>query len=86
MNIVLIGATGGIGRCLTKDLLNNHELYLGGHNKSNLSSLASEFNLSSNQVSEVDVKSFDSINNFMLSDSAPASSIVSLNAPSSTVS
>tara|TARA_X000001036_G_scaffold321766_1_gene300240 strand:+ start:48 stop:773 length:726 start_codon:yes stop_codon:yes gene_type:complete len=75
MNIVLIGATGGIGRCLTKDLLNNHELYLGGHNKSNLSSLASEFNLSSNQVSEVDVKSFDSINNFMLSADKYLSSI-----------
>ena len=75
MNIVLIGAAGGIGRCLTKELLNNHELYLGGHNKSNLNSLVSEFNLSSNQVSEVDVKSFDSINDFMLSADKYLSSI-----------
>ena len=39
MNIVILGATGGIGKVLSNNLSSNHDLYLGSRNKNNLDEL-----------------------------------------------
>ena len=39
MNIVIIGATGGIGKCLSVELSKNNSLFLGSRNSDNISKL-----------------------------------------------
>ena len=42
MNIVIFGATGGIGKCLSFDLINNHNLYIGSRDSNKVDNLLSD--------------------------------------------
>jgi len=66
MNIVIIGATGGIGKCLSIELSKNNSLFLGSRNSDSISELInSEDTGSSVSGSSVDVTSFSQIENFL---------------------
>ncbi len=69
MNIVIFGATGGIGRCLTENLLKKHKLFIGSRNPDNVNKLIRTLTLNNRgsvlNGTMVDVDSFDSINNFL---------------------
>ena len=72
MNIVILGATGGIGKVLSNNLSLNHDLYLGSRNKDNLDELIlditqeSLYKENSHSIggSEVDGSEFDSLKEF----------------------
>ena len=72
MNIVILGATGGIGKVLSNNLSSNHDLYLGSRNKNNLDELIlditqeSVYKENSHSIggSEVDGSEFDSVKEF----------------------
>ena len=71
MNIVLFGATGGIGNCLSVDLSSNHSLFIGSRNKSQVDKLVSDIKSmninSSNLINgcSVDATSFESVSDFL---------------------
>ena len=66
MNILLIGATGGIGSALTKSLSKNHNLFIGSRNNENLSILKNSISTVNKLDSHiVDVCEFESINTFL---------------------
>ena len=66
MNIVIIGAAGGIGSTLSNHFSKNHNLFLGSRDETNLLNLKDNI-ISNNQydISTVDVTNFDSIETFM---------------------
>ena len=70
MNIVIFGATGGIGKSLSYELSKKHNLFLGSRYKSKIDkqvldmSRSVKFNKSING-SDVDVSNFDSIEKFI---------------------
>ena len=66
MNIVILGATGGIGSCLSKNLSIDHNLFLGSRQMDKVDSLVNEIK-TSNLVSghTVDATSFDEIDTFL---------------------
>ena len=67
MNIVIFGATGGIGKCLSFDLINNHNLYLGSRDSDKVENLLSDINNKSNicKGSQIDITEFSSIEPFL---------------------
>lgn len=66
MNIVIFGATGGIGKCLSLELAKNNNLFLGSQDNLKVQNLISDIN-ENNSVSGtyLDAKSFDSTENFL---------------------
>ena len=72
MNIILLGATGGIGKCLTSELLSNHNLFISSRDKNNLSNLIYDLNqnkINSNNLlngSVLDVSRFESVEEFLI--------------------
>jgi len=70
MNIVLFGATGGIGKCLSYELSRKHNLFLGSRDKNKINnqvldiSRKIKFKHSINGA-EVDVCNFDSTKDFL---------------------
>ena len=79
MNIVIFGATGGIGRCLTKNLSNEHKLFIGSRNPDNVDKLIRTMTINNKESilygTTVDVDSFDSIDSFLLEANAYLGSI-----------
>ncbi len=73
MNIVVFGATGGIGKCLSYELSKSHNLFLGSRNHSQIFDLVFDINqnLSSSQSNEsvcgmeVDATNFESVEAFL---------------------
>ena len=66
MNIVIIGATGGIGKCLSVELSKNNSLFLGSRNSDNISKLINSEDIGSSVSGcSVDVTSFNQIENFV---------------------
>ena len=69
MNIVVFGSSGGIGRCLVNNLLNNHNLYIGSRSQNKINKLIRTFNIHNKASmitgSKVDVQSFESIADFL---------------------
>ena len=64
MNIVIIGATGGIGKCLSVELSKNNSLFLGSRNSDNISKLINSEDIGSSVSGcSVDVTSFNQIEN-----------------------
>ena len=66
MNIVILGATGGIGSCLSKELSLKNNLYLGYRDKvkfDNLKSTINSQNLLSGET--IDIEDFDFSKNFL---------------------
>ena len=66
MNIVILGSTGGIGKCLSNSLSLDNNLFLGSRTVDKVNSLVSGINCN-NLVSgdSVDATSFDEINIFL---------------------
>ena len=66
MNIVIIGAAGGIGSTLCSHFSEQHNLFLGSRDETKLSNLKDNI-ISDNQcsISTVDVTNFDSIDSFI---------------------
>lgn len=66
MNIVIIGAAGGIGSALSDHFSENHNLFLGSRDETKLSKLKDSI-ISNNKcdISTLDVTNFDSIENFI---------------------
>ena len=66
MNIVIIGAAGGIGSALCNHFSENHNLFMGSRDEVKLSNLKDSI-ASNNKydISTVDVTNFDSIETFM---------------------
>ena len=68
MNIVIIGAAGGIGSALSNHFSENHNLFLGSRDEVKLSNLKDSINSNNHcDFSTVDVTSFDSIETFISS-------------------
>lgn len=72
MNIVLLGATGGIGKCLSKELLISHNLFIGSRYKKNIEILINEINTDNNDNlvntingDIVDASNFESVSSFL---------------------
>ena len=66
MNIVIIGATGGIGKCLSVKLSKNNSLFLGSRNSDNISELINSEDIGSSvSGSSIDVTSFNQIEDFL---------------------
>ena len=66
MNIVIIGAAGGIGSALCNHFSENHSLFMGSRDEANLSKLKDSIVSNSKyDISTVDVTNFDSIETFM---------------------
>ena len=42
MNIVIIGGTSGIGRCLSANLINNHNVFIGARTESDIGAVVKE--------------------------------------------
>ena len=69
MNIIIIGATGGIGNCLSHDLSTNHNLYIGSKNQEKVDTLINDINVKSNHNvsgSKLEASDFESIKEFLL--------------------
>tara|TARA_X000001036_G_scaffold345639_1_gene325451 strand:- start:2000 stop:2728 length:729 start_codon:yes stop_codon:yes gene_type:complete len=67
MNIVLLGATGGIGSSLSNHLSEKNNLFLGSRREQELSSLVNKIETNNNiNYSKVDITDFESIDNFIL--------------------
>jgi len=69
MNIIIIGATGGIGNCLSHDLATNHNLYIGSKNQEKVDTLINDINVESNHNvsgSKLEASDFESIKEFLL--------------------
>jgi len=65
LNIIIFGSTGGIGSCLSKELSNSHNLYLGfrdNYKFLDLKSQASSSNLFNGEI--IDVNDFESFKIF----------------------
>ena len=71
MNIVLVGATGGIGKCLTQELSSSHSLFIGSRKKDHIDKLINDINTinhdSINSISgcTVDASNFESTSEFL---------------------
>ena len=67
MNIVIFGATGGIGKCLSFDLINNHNLYLGSRDLDKVENLLSDINNNNNicRGNQIDITEFSTIEPFL---------------------
>ena len=68
MNIVILGATGGIGSCLVEYLSNDNNLFIGSRDLNKVNHLAEKINtLSSFNVNgtQLDASKFDSIKDFL---------------------
>ncbi len=68
MNIVILGATGGIGSCLAENLSNDNNLFIGSRDLNKVNHLVEKINaLSSFNVSgaQLDASKFDSIKGFL---------------------
>ena len=71
MNIVLFGATGGIGKCLSYELAKQHNLFMGSRDVVRIRDLAfnvnQELNIKERLVGSgaVDISDFDSIKDFL---------------------
>ena len=68
MNIIIIGATGGIGNCLSHDLSTNHNLYIGSKNQEKVDTLINDINVKSNHNvsgSKLEASDFESIKEFL---------------------
>lgn len=65
MNIVLLGATGGIGRCLSLNLSEKHNLFLGSRNKNEIINLVKTINNPHVFGDKIDATLFDSIEYFL---------------------
>ena len=73
MNIILIGATGGIGKSLSYELSKKHNLFLGSRNQNNIEQLIYDITQESiydnnhNSIGgcSVDASSFKSIEDFI---------------------
>tara|TARA_Y100000994_G_scaffold1920_1_gene2118 strand:- start:624 stop:1358 length:735 start_codon:yes stop_codon:yes gene_type:complete len=69
MNIIIIGATGGIGNCLSHDLSTSHNLYIGSKNQEKVDTLINDINVKSNHNvsgSKLEASDFESIKEFLL--------------------
>ena len=67
MNIVIFGATGGIGKCLSFDLINNHNLYIGSRDSNKVDNLLSDITHNKNicKGSQIDITEFSAIETFL---------------------
>jgi len=67
MNIILFGATGGIGKRLAYELSNKHKIFIGSRTKINIDSMISDISYRKKSIdgSVVDISDFDSIDNFL---------------------
>ena len=73
MNIIILGATGGIGKSLSHELSKNHNLFLGSRNQDNIEQLICDINQQSiydnnhNSIGgcSVDASNFNSIEDFI---------------------
>ena len=65
MNIVILGATGGIGKCLSHELIKKNNLFLGSRKGEKLDELLSEFKSNSISGSVVDASNFESVKHFL---------------------
>ena len=71
MNIVLLGATGGIGKCLSLDLSSSHSLFIGSRNMIQVDKLVNDIKSenvnSSNLINgcSVDATNFKSASDFL---------------------
>ena len=62
MNIVLLGASGGIGNCLLKHLCKKHNLYIGYRNFNKVKDILND-NING---SEINFLNFEDMNNFLI--------------------
>lgn len=67
MNIVIFGATGGIGKCLSFDLIKNHNLFIGSKNLEKIEDLLSDIDNYDNicEGNEIDITQYGSIEQFL---------------------
>lgn len=65
MNIVILGATGGIGKCLSHELIKKNNLFLGARKKEKIDELLSEFKSNSISGSALDASNFESVKHFL---------------------
>ena len=66
MNIVIIGAAGGIGSALCNHFSENHNIFMGSRDETKLSKLKDSIHSNTKcDISTVDVTNFDSIETFI---------------------
>ena len=68
MNIVILGATGGIGSCLAENLSSNNNLFIGSRDLNKVNSLIEKINTSSDlniSGTQLDASKFDSVKDFL---------------------
>ena len=68
MNIVIFGATGGIGKCLTNELSTKHNIFIGSKDKDKINKLIRTLTINNNckiNGLPVNAQSFNSINEFL---------------------
>ena len=67
MNIVIFGATGGIGKCLSFDLIKNHNLFIGSKNLDKIEDLLSDIDNHGNicEGNKIDITQYESIEQFL---------------------
>ena len=67
MNIVIFGATGGIGKCLSFDLIKSHNLFIGSKNLDKIEDLLSDIDNHGNicEGNKIDITQYKSIEQFL---------------------
>lgn len=79
MNIVIIGGTSGIGRCLSANLINNHNVFIGARTESDIDAVVKEISAKNHgnllYGNHVDASDFISVSNFLDSASKKLESI-----------